>query len=161
MDEGSTVPLWEQLARQWARLGPPLRPSDEDVATAQSVVDEYARRTRGRAGTALILGVTPELRSLRWPVGIRVLAADLSLGMIRGVGQRAGTAAAGGWLVQGDWCRLPLADASCDLAFGDACLAQLRACRATAVLHETARALAPGGTLAMRLFLRPDVDETP
>jgi SAM-dependent methyltransferase len=166
-----TVPLWEQLARQWALLGSPLRPSAEDVATAQAVVDASADRSRpdGRAAlTALILGVTPELRSLKWPPGTRVLASDLSMAMIRGVGSGGEVVSDGDngnrgrrGTVQADWCHLPLASASCDLAFGDASLAQLKAWRAAELLREAARVLGTDGLLVMRMFIRPDVNEQP
>lgn len=152
-----TASLWEQLTRQWPRLGPPLRPCAEDLATAQAAVDEWALRSRGAsaAATALIFGVTPELRQLRWPVGTRVIAADRSTAMIRSIGATCS------FVVQADWCRLPLANGTCDLAFGDASFTQLNVEQAAQVMREAARVLRPGGMLVTRVFVRPDVDESP
>src|SRR5207248_8807639 len=74
---------WTEIARQWERVGPPLRPCAEDVAIYQSEVDRWSR-AHG-APRALILGVTPELYRLRWPAGTDLAAADHTRSMIDAV----------------------------------------------------------------------------
>mgnify|MGYP007009300231 CR=1 FL=1 len=58
----------------WSNLGPPLRPSPEDVRDFQRAVNTAAARTN--LLRVLILGVTPELHALSYPKGSVVQAAD-------------------------------------------------------------------------------------
>ena len=54
---------WAEIARRWQQVGPPLRPSVQDIAFyTRAIADITAPR-------ALILGVTPELYHLPWPAG--------------------------------------------------------------------------------------------
>ena len=48
----STSGHWSEIARRWAQVGPPLRPSAEDVAFYAGVVRQV------KSPRALILGVT-------------------------------------------------------------------------------------------------------
>jgi len=62
---------WAEIARRWAEVGPPLRPSAEDLAFYRRA----GRLTRERgAPRVLLLGVTPELYRLPWPDGTDLLA---------------------------------------------------------------------------------------
>jgi hypothetical protein len=132
---------WGRIARHWAQLGPPLRPSPEDVAIAAGVVDELRPRR------ALVLGVTPELVRLPIP---SVVAIDHTRAMIGAVLPRGVPA------VVGDWRALPCAPASFELILGDgatSCLAFPHDYRALAA--ELARVVAPAGKVALRLFVAP------
>ncbi len=115
--EAMPEPLWEQQARQWARLKPPLRPSAEDIAVAQRVVDEWVL-AHGSAPRALVLGATPELASLRWPEESAVAAVDLSSVMLRHVWLPAPSAPGRRWAVRGQWLTLPHPRQSMDLVLG-------------------------------------------
>ena len=121
MEEGThdLSPLWARQAKQWSQLGPPLRPSAEDMVPCQAAIDEWHSRHAG-APRALILGVTPDLATLRWRPGSAVVGSDLSFPMIRVVwpGPDAG-AGVRRLAVQADWAFLPLPDAVCDLVLGD------------------------------------------
>src|SRR5690606_904625 len=110
-------PLWEQQARQWAQLKPPLRPSAEDIAVAQRVVDEWVL-ARGCAPRALVLGATPEFASLRWVEGSAVVAVDLSSVMLGNVWLPAPSAPGRRWAVRGQWLQLPHPPQSMDLVLG-------------------------------------------
>ena len=58
-------------ARHWNLLGPPLRPSRDDVAILEGVVQSLHTAPR-----VLLLGVTPELATLAWPAGTELVAVD-------------------------------------------------------------------------------------
>jgi SAM-dependent methyltransferase len=125
----------------------------------QTAVDAASIRAN-RALNVVMLGVTPEVAALTLPAGSRMLAADLSLPMIRGVWP-AGSVGPRRWAVQGDWLALPLADASCDVAVGDGCFVLLSGPQPDALLRSIARVLRPQGTLAIRVFTAPQRREHP
>jgi SAM-dependent methyltransferase len=147
---------WKLLARQWNDLGPPLRPSAADVAVIQDLVDRELAPSSSRTRAA-ILGVTPELATLRWPPSARVTAIDRALGMFRSVWPAAEVAPTAR-VLNAQWLQLPLRKASFDLICGDGCNPSLRfPTELQKWLGEIHRALRPGGLLALRLFLRPDL----
>jgi SAM-dependent methyltransferase len=137
---------WPLHARQWALVGPPLRPSDEDVAIVRAEAQRPAR--------TLLLGVTPELAAL--DLG-ELVAIDHAQAMIdaifpAGPGRRA---------VVGDWTRVPLPDGWADLVLGDGCLSCLTYPHGYhALAAELDRVLAPGGRVIVRLFAAPARRET-
>ena len=65
---------WNQHAQQWQFVGPPLRPTREDVDLFVRLVDEGLPRARGLPPRAALLGVTPELATMPWPEGTRLAA---------------------------------------------------------------------------------------
>lgn len=149
---------WNEHARQWDKVGPPLRPCAEDIRLAQALLG-VGEDTAGRRRHAVLLGVTPEVAAMDWPAGTRLTAVDRSMGMISGVfpgRSLPGPAHA----VRGDWLGLPLADASADWVAGDGCYTLLDGPRAYRALNrEVRRVLRPGGRYLARLFLRPDEPE--
>lgn len=145
---------WPRHARSWARLGPPLRPSPEDVAI---VAGEVATWANGRAVELLVLGVTPELVELALPAGSTVIAVDRDRAMLDAL-FRAGP---GRRSMLGDWRALPLAEASIDVAAGDGCTTLMGYpddYRAFAA--ELERVVRPGGLVVLRLFVAPGAPET-
>ena len=135
---------WARIARHWALLGPPLRPSPEDVAIAAAAA-KGARRL-------LVLGVTPELASLDVPERI---AIDRSRAMVDVILPRGVPG------IVGDWRALPLASGSIDLVCGDGALACVPfPDGARALAAELARVLAPGGRAVLRLFASPPLRES-
>lgn len=142
---------WPRHARQWALVGPPLRPSPADVAAVRAQVARCGPAPRG-----LVLGVTPELIAAGWPAAARLIAVERSADVIAAIGPRGPAAVA----LQADWRALPLAARSIDLAVGDGALSTLRfPDDYRALAGELARALAPGGRLALRLFAAPPTAE--
>ncbi|HTJ45246.1 MAG TPA: class I SAM-dependent methyltransferase [Kofleriaceae bacterium] len=131
---------WPLHAQQWARIGPPLRPCDEDLA--------IVRREGAGAKRVLLLGVTPELASLPWP---ELVAIDHAHAMIEAVCPKHVRA------IVGEWTALPLPDHAVDLVLGDGALC----CVAYpdgyhAIARELTRVLAPGGRAILRLFASID-----
>jgi SAM-dependent methyltransferase len=161
-DSPPVIPLWEQQARQWASVRPPLRPSACDLVFAQNEIDrqESLGGPMNAPMNALILGVTPELLDLRWPAEANVLAIDLSGSMIRGLWRKRPNERHRHWPAQGDWRRLPVADGSIDLALGDGCFG-LMPSNQQELVHSLHRSLKPRGTWLVRVFLRPDPPESP
>src|SRR3954469_13402114 len=75
---------WNRHAEQWRRVGPPLRPTAEDVAYLRDRVAAVHLQASGRPARprALLLGVTPEYASAEWRPELDLLAVDRSQGMI-------------------------------------------------------------------------------
>lgn len=144
---------WERHARQWSRVGPPLRPAAEDVEIARAAIEGWRARAGNTDPTVLLLGVTPEL----WRIDLgghgRAIATDRSLDMIRAVWPgpiRPRDAALGA-----DWRHLPLADASIDVALADGALTNLAFPAGYAeVAAELRRALAEDGRWIARCFVQ-------
>lgn len=156
----SPAPLWTRHASQWAYLTPPLRPGPEDMAVAQDTVDRWSLR-HAAAPVALILGVTPELVGRRWPPGSRVVAADRSMPMIRTLWPAPASPDHGLSALQADWLALPLPDGSCDIVFGDGSFTAIPSNQALALARGIRRVLAADGVVTVRVFVRPDHDESP
>jgi SAM-dependent methyltransferase len=146
---------WETVARHWRQLGPPLRPSAQDVAFYTDAIQRWSGS--GGAPRALILGVTPELYQLPWPAGADVLATDQTQDMIDAVwpGPR-------GAVIRADWKALPLGDSSRDVVLCDGGLQLLAYPHGLEELATSLRrVIAPGGIFVVRLFVPPTVRETP
>lgn len=144
---------WPLHARNWARVGPPLRPCAEDVAIVEAQVAAHARG----AIDALILGVTPELVGMAIPAGSMITVVDREPAMIDALftpqpGRRA---------FAGDWLTLPLRAGSIDVAVGDgACSVFAFPTEYRALAAELARVVRPDGLVVLRLFAAPATPET-
>lgn len=150
--------VWQKHARQWERLGPPLRPRARDAERMELVRDAWPPRDGGPR--TLILGVTPELARLDWPAGTDLLAVDRSLGMIEGVWP--GFPAAGEGAMCADWDALPLAERSRDLVLGDGVFAVLPYPGGHRdLIASLRRVLRADGLFAFRTFVRPESVERP
>jgi SAM-dependent methyltransferase len=113
---------------------------------------------RGQPLRALLLGVTPEIASMRWPAGTRLLAVDRSQGMIDHVWPQKPFE--GAEVVRGDWTDLPLDAGSCDVIVADACFSQVGFPAGYQKLaSELERVLRRGGSFSMRAFVQPDPPE--
>jgi len=150
--------LWERQVAAWKLLGPPLRPSPEDVVEYELAVANWSRQHGIPRG--LILGATPELARLHWPEGARVLAVDRSQVMIEKVWPGHPKAGLGGRC--GDWLDLPLARQTCDLVLGDGSFTQLDYPQDyRGVFQSIRRVLTDHGVVTIRFFVRSDEQEHP
>lgn len=147
---------WRHHAGNWANLGPPLRPSPEDVR-----IVEQAIPAQGAAPLrALLLGVTPEIAGCRWPPGTCLLSVDRSRPMIEMLWPAPG-APADAWAICAEWRAMPLGSGAVDVAVGDGCYNVFDfPASADAFGAEIERVLSPGGIFIVRVFLRPDRKET-
>jgi len=158
--DSSKLAYWDVRAlRPTGRpLPAPIRPDREDVAYWEDRIRDLCGR-RERLD-ALLLGVTPALAKLQWPVPTRLVALDWSGAMIRKVWPDSGLPGFAA-VVRGDWRQMPLADASRDLVVGDGCYAALATFADCAALNAEAwRVLRARGLYCLRCYLRPDPPES-
>ncbi|HVN77296.1 MAG TPA: methyltransferase domain-containing protein [Thermoanaerobaculaceae bacterium] len=149
--------VWEYLATVWHTRRPPARPSRQDTALLERLAaDALADRAAPRA---LMLGVTPEIATMRWPAGTRLVAIDASAAMIRTVWPAA--AAPGAAVIRGDWAGMPIRDGVFDIVVGDASLGfQPYPDVFFGIAGEVRRVLRDDGFLATRVFTRPETRES-
>jgi SAM-dependent methyltransferase len=148
--------LWQQHWLRWDHFEPPLRPQASDIEHMERTLAELPTR---RPLRALLLGVTPEIATLRWPAGTQLTAVDRSPGMIRNVWPA--TAPPNARVLLGDWLSLPLRDGSCDVVLGDGCFSQVsHPAAAQALVSQIRRVLDPSGMLLMRSFVQCAVPES-
>jgi SAM-dependent methyltransferase len=145
------VEHWRRVAKLWDQVGPPLRPCGEDIDFLTRRVHHWASAAAWPP-RALILGVTPEICRLSWPLGAEVHAIDHTPSMIDAIwpGPREAVTC-------GEWTDPPFGDASFDLVFCDGGLHLMRnPCEHDAFARSMRRILAPGGLFLLRLFAPAD-----
>lgn len=146
---------WLEIARRWHQVGPPLRPSVQDVAFCTKAVRRWAS-VHG-APRALILGVTPELYRLPWPTGTELSAVDRTPAMIEAVWPGPRSA-----VVHADWTELPLDAGSRDLVLCDGGNILLSYPHGQhRFVQALQRVVAPRGLCIFRLFVPPAQRESP
>lgn len=146
---------WPEIARQWQQVGPPLRPSAQDIGFCTDAVREWVRH-RG-APRVLLLGVTPEIYRMPWPEGTDILAVDRSQAMIDAVWPGPKEAAQ-----YTDWLSLELPDSSRDIVLCDGGLHLLAYPQEQRLLvHILRDVLSDQGLCVLRLFVPPPQRESP
>ena len=149
--------LWTQQAKRWANVGPPGRPSEDDMKIMWKYISPIFFEQK--KVQVILLGVTPELLNLSWPSGTTISAFDSSASMIDGVWNPPQGLDAR--ICQADWRSLPIADQSADLIIGDGIIAAAGSPSAAMhVLSELRRVLVPGGKIVLRSFVRPQKIES-
>lgn len=144
---------WDLLARNWARLGPPLRPSLQD----REHFTELLNFPACGPVTGIILGVTPELYRLPWPTLSKVHAIDCSPGMIQRIWPGPLESAH-----LSNWLHMPLPTATADYVVCDGGLHLLNfSTGQPALAKEVCRVLKPNGKFVLRLFSLPEKPENP
>jgi SAM-dependent methyltransferase len=152
------APYLKAPIERYLRIGYPFRPQDEDARCVGEAVRAHARHTPTRASCCWAR--RRMLADMPWPDGSTVIAVDSSPAILRTIWP--GNIPARRQAVQGDWRSLPVRDGACDLAIGDGsfnCLEYPGGMQAAASALK--RTLHPDGLLVLRLFMRPDVCESP
>jgi hypothetical protein len=136
-----TSASWDAIADLVANSGPPLVPSDIDVAM-------IARLIAGRDEDVLLLGVTPQLA----PLGLRITGVDKSARMIEQLwpGDNARRRA-----FLANWLSLPFEAGRFSAVIGDASLNALDG-DMRLLGAEIKRVVAPAGAAVFRTALTPD-----
>ena len=151
---------WNNLSSRWAYLGPPLKPTQQDIDTILETVVHHRSLTPEGLYRVILWGVTPELALMEWPEGAEILAIDRSELMIESVwpGDLPGRRRA----VRGEWAdTLAVSGGGCDLLIGDGCLGTSCYPLEYVELTEAARdSLRPGALFVMRLHAHPEEKET-
>lgn len=149
---------WDKQARQWSLLGPPLKPSQVDIHKCSSWINEKILSHKNPI-TVLILGVTPELVNIAWPINTTILAIDNSLLMLNSVLPKD-TPNFKPLALAGNWLQIPLKNASVDMVIGDGCYSLLAEKDYKIMTKEIWRVLKPSGIFIMRFFSRPEKTES-
>jgi SAM-dependent methyltransferase len=145
---------WSDIAGQWEQVGPPLRPSSQDIAIVTDVIERWADRQG--APRAMILGVTPELYRIPWRASTDLLAVDRSRSMIDKVwpGPRTNILCA-------DWIAMPLKEQTRDIILCDGGLHLLPYPNGhLKFVDELQHVVAHNGIFVLRLFVPPPRRET-
>lgn len=154
-----TNTYWDKFGSDWSLIGPPLRPCSEDNEIMERLIARWDQVARIPAPQAVLLGVTQEIVSMKWPEKTHLLAFDREPGMIRSLWpqHRLSNAAA----LCANWLSLPLVDGSADIVVGDGSLSLLAfPGEYRELARELARVLAPGGLVVLRLYVVPDVPDS-
>lgn len=140
------------MAAVWDQIGPPLRPSAEDIILYQRLSEPVIAGSR--ALRILLLGVTPELYRIPWPADRDFLAVDHTVAMIESVwpGRKVEVLAA-------KWQELPLPKASRDLALCDGGLHLLDFAAQQRLIARLSEVVRPGGLCVFRFFALPKMRE--
>jgi SAM-dependent methyltransferase len=151
---------WSSLAHSYAMMGPPLRPSSEDVQRVEAIVAEWAATRTNRALQGLILGVTPDIANMHWPASATLVGLDSALPMTQAVWP--GNIPHKRWAVCGSWQAIPRAAHSCDVVLGDGAINCVRyPTGSRGVAAEACRVLREDGILVLRCYVQPAVQESP
>ena len=157
-NEPDAQTYWQQLAAAYSSVGPPLMPSPEDTGLMRAAFEHFTSGSRRRH--ALLLGVTPSLANIELDDGWSLTAVDKSFAMVRGVWP--GDIISRRRAFCGDWARLPLEDASCNIVLGDGamnCVPYPEGARALA--SSVRRVMSDAAILALRCYIPPEPHETP
>ena len=151
---------WVSLAHAYAVLGPPLRPSGEDIRLMEQAVATWAAGHPAVRPEALLLGVTPDIANMRWPEATSLMAVENSVAMVRGVWP--GNLPEKKWAVCADWLQLPRKSASCHIVVGDGSMNCVRYPDGFRALSaQVSDILTDGGIFVLRCFLQPARKERP
>lgn len=154
---GETAHWTELVTVRTGRIGPPLQPGREDIAALEPAIARWA----GAGKTGLLLGMTRDIAQMSWPAGSRLLAFDHTIGAVTTFLARGPlpipTAA-----IAADWRQMPLPNGAIDFALGDGSYNSVDSTDSQhRVSRELVRVLKPGGGVAVRFYVRPDVPESP
>ncbi|ATL88574.1 class I SAM-dependent methyltransferase [Streptomyces malaysiensis subsp. malaysiensis] len=152
-------PAWQSMLQRWAKYAPPGRPSPLDVENFRDrlllAVEQAADRTGAtpeRPAQVLVLGATPELRSMLAGLPqVRVTLIDYLLPMLQAMTELLTTPAPDETWVKGDWITAPLPERYFDAVLSDLVLANLPHERQRALVERVHRLLKPGGRWINRI----------
>lgn len=151
--------VWARIARGYAAFGSPFVPCRADIAAFEDAVNTQASLRPAKGLQAVMLGVTPGLALMRWPVGSRILAVEISQSVIKALWP--GDVPQQRQAVCASWFAIPRGQQSCDVVVGDGSLAT---CRFPSEVRALSRAvhhlLSEGGSFVFRSYLRPQVQES-
>jgi len=141
---------WEKQAKQWSLISTPLKPSPIDIQNHISWLADKIQ-IHHQPLSVLILGVTPELVHMPWPVHTSLLAIDYSDIMVNDI-LPAKTSTIKPIGLIGNWLQLPVTNTSIDIVMGDGSYSSLDRKDYAILSQEIRRVLKPSGLFIMRFF---------
>lgn len=111
---------WENLAKRWEKVAPPVRPSREDLKIYEEFLQLKIKKEE--KPKVLIWGATPELRDLAHKYKAEVTVCDISLDMILAMTKlmKYKEKLSKEILVKADWSTVPLQQEYYNVILGDA-----------------------------------------
>lgn len=144
---------WKKVAKNWEQYYfPPGRASKQDQTNYASFIKQAIR---GKKGTALVLGSTPEIRNILHQFPLEVTCLDINLEMILAMNNFVPE-----WekdiLIKGSWIKNPLRENYYDVILGDLSWSNLPA-KFWPQFHKTLRKiLKNNGSYIHRVQIVPD-----
>lgn len=149
--------IWEHHAHAWEHVTPPLRPSRADIS-------EYEFESRSLIGEkkmphVLLLGCTPEILLMQWPLDTHITCLEQSTKMVAAVYKKYEPYVAdevharveiGNWL----HASIHFPVNHFDLVIGDGCYTQFTAAGYRGLSEELIRVMKPGATFLHRFFIK-------
>jgi len=141
---------WRNFARLWDNFEPPTRPSRYDIAVFRKYLDQKIKQ-KGKNTKVLILGSTPELRSIVSQRKITAYVVDYHKENYRSL-TRLKEHKGKEILIQQDWRDLKLKD-KFDLVFAEASLNMLRKDEVGKVIKKVNDALEKDGLFVNKTWI--------
>jgi hypothetical protein len=153
------IGTWDDIAQNWNKWGPPLRPCDEDITLIRRALKIWQKEDFARKNSAdvLLLGVTPEIATMKFSFSTMLTAVDESANMIRYVwpgdipNQRTA--------ILDNWLTMKIADQSQDVVLADGSFVFFNPDEMKQLTSIVSKVLKPNGIFVVRQFISPDPKE--
>ena len=150
---------WASAAVRWHHR-PPIVPNTEDIRWFERCANVCPAPDAGLR--AVLLGVTADIATMRWPERTSLVAVDWAAPMVASAWPHARRAAREHVII-GNWLAMPIGAGRRDLAVGDGCYTALGSFAEMRKFNAALAELLPrNGELALRCFSRtaepPDID---
>lgn len=160
---GDHTGLWARHAETWEHVRPPLRPSRNDIRIYEELVDDLIGHHK--MPRVLLLGCTPELLLMKWPLDTRISCLEQSPAMAERVyGKTAAYMSEDvhARMKIGNWFEAAaiLGEAQFDLVIGDGCYTQLAADEYAGLGQQIALVMSQEASFVHRFFVKTH-DEDP
>src|SRR3989338_10183176 len=146
---------WKRLANRWERFyRPPCRPSKSAIEIYKKFMKQGIM-PKGKKPCVLILGSTPELRTLAHSMGCTVLVADINEEFHYAMSSFVESASQERF-IESDWRNLPLNNASIDIVLGDVVIQNIEFAAQDKFLQEMQRILRTNGLFISKMEVLPN-----
>jgi len=146
---------WNSQATKWASIGPPLRPSSEDISVFNDMLNKCSEKSS--LTKSLLLGVTSEIATIDYFDKNHLIAIDRNISMINQLSAIESNNAK--LMIQGDWLTMPFENGSLNIVIGDGCFTQLHYPNDYKnVLKNISRLLKKNGFVIFRFFTKNNLE---
>jgi len=149
-DLNKTAAPWKIIADMWNTwFTPPSRVSKDEASKYKELLEKY------KAKTALVLGVTPEIREALAELNYKTTCIDINPEMIKAMDSVLTVKNPNEQVINENWLDNTLKDKSFDIVLGDAVFPNVPWAQRTNLLNQVIRVLKPGGLFITRAFCMP------